>query len=105
VREEATFTGNIGPGTHIDEKAVESLRRLGAKVQATNILLRWCLYQRRIRPCQGEGDGLVGLSNSLGKPDSVLYTKLIQVDLKVARDYGDEYLRQILEEKIRLPRS
>ena len=43
MREEVTFTGNIGPGTHVDEKAVESLRRLGAKVQATNILLRWRL--------------------------------------------------------------
>jgi hypothetical protein len=50
VHEEIIFTGNIGhmvAGTSDYDKAVDSLRRLGAKVQATNItalpLLRRCL--------------------------------------------------------------
>ena len=52
VHEEIIFTGNIGPGPGYDksacDKAQESLRRLGAKVQATSItasrLLRWYLF-------------------------------------------------------------
>jgi hypothetical protein len=54
--EEVIFTGNIGPmvaGTPVYDKAVDSLRRLGAKVQATNITasgpIRWYL-SFRVRP-------------------------------------------------------
>jgi hypothetical protein len=56
VHEEVIFTGNIGPmvaGTPVYDKAVDSLRRLGAKVQATNITasgpIRWYL-SFRVRP-------------------------------------------------------
>jgi hypothetical protein len=45
VHEEIIFTGNIGPGPGYDksacDKAQESLRRLGAKVHATNGVTTW----------------------------------------------------------------
>lgn len=49
-------------------KAVHSLRRLGAKVDPTNItascLLRWCLSKAGYVLVKA-GSGLIGLSNSL----------------------------------------
>ena len=92
VHEEIIFTGNIGPmvaGTPNHDKAVESLRRLGAKVQAMNanvsvsslpfvfLPLRWFLSMQRY-DLRRAGRGLVGLSNSLATEDGRAYeTKLI----------------------------
>jgi len=77
VHEEIIFTGNIGPmaeGTANYDKAVESLRRLGAKVQATNVSvsslpfvpLGWFLSMQGYDLVRA-GRGLIGLSNSLTK--------------------------------------
>jgi hypothetical protein len=74
VHEEIIFTGNIGPmtaDTSVYDKAQNSLRRLGAKVHATNdvtawlplrwhatnviasLPLRWYLSKTGYEPCQG----------------------------------------------------
>ncbi len=115
VHEEVIFTGNVGPmfaGTPVYEKAVDSLRRLGAKVHATNItassLLRWYLPRAGYDLVKA-GGGLIGLSNSLadnpGDAFRANHTNSIQVGLKLPREYLPEYLRQILEQKLRPPRS
>jgi hypothetical protein len=93
VHEEMIVTGNIGKmvaGTADHFKAVETLRRLGAKVQATNVSLsslpfvplRWCLstwgYDLR-----RAGRGLIGLSNSLVEGDRAAETSVIQAALKL----------------------
>ena len=74
VHEEIVFTGNIGAivaDTPAYDQAVRSLRRLGAKVQATaatdSRLLRWFLIYRGY-DLRKAGGGLVGLSNSLHAP-------------------------------------
>lgn len=71
MHEEIVFTGNTGPmttGTPNHDKAIESLRRLGARVQATNVsaqpLLRWFLSKRGYDLVVA-GRALIGLSNSL----------------------------------------
>lgn len=99
VHEEIIFTGNISPmvaGTADHLKAVESLRRLGAKVQAMNenvsisslwlvfLPLRWFLSKQGY-DLRRAGRGLIGLSNSLALTDggSAHETKSIQVALKL----------------------
>jgi len=111
VHEEVIFTGNIGQmvaNTPIYDKAVDSLRRLGAKVQTTNITafgpLRWYLSFRGYDLPQA-GGGLMGLSNSLAEEDRGHYTDKIQVGMKLPREHLDEYLRQILQKKLQPPRS
>jgi hypothetical protein len=71
VHEEIIFTGNAGVMTaHMPsyEKAVESLRRLGAKMHATNVgaqlPLRWFLSKSGYDLATA-GKNLIGLSNSL----------------------------------------
>ena len=105
MHEEIIFTGNIGEmvaGTPDYNKAVDSLRRLGARMQATNITalspLRWCLSKAGYDLVKA-GGGLIGLSNSLADDGwRAQHTNSIQVALKLPRDYLDEYLRAILKQ-------
>ncbi len=80
VHEEIIFTGNIGPMVADHSRAVESLRRLGAKVQAMNenvsisslwlvfLPLRWFLSKQGY-DLRKASRGLIGLSNSLALTD------------------------------------
>jgi hypothetical protein len=81
VHEEIIFTGNIDPmvaGEADHLKAFESLRRLGAKLQAMNenisslrlvfLPLRWFLSKQGY-DLRRAGRGLIGLSNSLALTD------------------------------------
>jgi hypothetical protein len=112
VHEEIIFSGNVGTmvaNTPIYEKAVDSLRRLGAKVQAVNVTasppLDWFLSRAGYNLGKA-GSSLIGLSNSLANPDGsrALHINFIQVGLRLPRDYDDEHLRQVVE-RIRHPRS
>ena len=84
------------------EKAVESLRRLGAKMHSTNVtassLLRWYLSIFGYDLAKA-GGGLIGLSNSLTSNtddwDRASQTNSIQVGLRLPRDYSDEHLHLI----------
>jgi hypothetical protein len=107
VHEEVIFTANVGPmaaGKPIYDKAEESLRRLGAKVEATNAtasrLLR-CYLSMAYDLDKAHG-GLIGLSNALtvnpNDWDRAIHANSIQVGLKLPRDYNDESLR-LLNEK------
>jgi hypothetical protein len=105
VHEEIIFTGNVGAmvtDTPAYDKAVDSLRRLGARVQAANVSaskpLRWFL-SRAGYDLHKAGGGLIGLSNSLITTDGsrALQTNSIQVGLRLPRDYDDELLRQVVE--------
>ena len=122
VHEEIIFTGNIGPGPGYDksacDKAQESLRRLGAKVHATNAVttwlplpwhatnviaslpLRWYLSKTGYDLVKA-GGGLIGLCNSLADNPSDLFraghTNSIQVGLDLPRDRNDESLRLLKE--------
>jgi hypothetical protein len=109
VHEEIIFTGNLGPmvANKPDcEKAVETLRRLGAKVQATYIKalppLRWWFSIWGYNLVQA-GRGLIGLSNSLILTDDsrVLHINSIQVGLKLPRDYLDEHLHHVTGQILR----
>ncbi len=98
VHEEIIFRGNIGPmveGKPDFDKAVELLRRLGAKVQAMNenvsvsslplvyLPLRWFLSKQGY-DLRRAGRGLIGLSNSLASHDSrAPHTSSIQAALKL----------------------
>jgi hypothetical protein len=93
VHEEVIFTGNIDAmvaGKPEYEKAVNTLRRLGAKVQATNVAaappLLWFL---RIRgyDLRRAGRSLIGLSNSLAETDDIRrpHTNSIQKGLRLPR--------------------
>jgi hypothetical protein len=106
VHEEIIFTGNISRMVADKpecERSAESLRRLGAKVQAANItatpLLRWWL-----RRCGYDlvktGRGLIGLSNSLALTDDsrTLHISSIQTGLKLPRDYNDDHLRRVVDQ-------
>jgi hypothetical protein len=107
AHEEIIFTGNAGP-MNADapsyEKAVESLRRLGAKVQATNVSaqqpLRWFLSMRGYDLAEAGGN-LIGLSNSLALTDGsrAIHVDRIQVALKLPRDSTEDYLRHVVEQK------
>jgi predicted CopG family antitoxin len=107
VHEEIIFTGNAG-AMNADapsyEKAVESRRRLGAKVQATNVSaqqpLRWFLSIRGYDLAKAGGN-LIGLSNSLALTDGsrAIHVDRIQVALKLPRDSTEDYLRHIVEQK------
>ena len=81
VHEEIIFTNNVGKMVeHTDDydRAVESLRRLGARVQAMNahvsvaslpfvfLPLRWFLSMQGY-DLASAGRGLIGLSNSLAQ--------------------------------------
>jgi hypothetical protein len=106
VHEEIIFTANIGrmaAGTVCD-KAQESLRRLGAKLNAGNATASYLL--RRYLSKAGydlvkAGDGLIGLSNSLADDPSdfprARCTNSIQVGLNLPRDRNDEAMRLLKE--------
>jgi hypothetical protein len=77
VHEEVIFTGNIDPmvaGKPEHAKAVESLRRLGAQVQATDVAavrpLRWFLSVRGYDLTRASRS-LIGLSNSLAETHDI----------------------------------
>jgi hypothetical protein len=81
VHEEIIFTGNVGPmaaGTSAYDKAEDSLRRLGAKVHATNVTaslpLRWYLSKAGYDLVKA-GGGLIGLCNSLADNPSDLLSR------------------------------
>jgi hypothetical protein len=93
VHEEIIFTGNIGPmveHTANYDKAFESLRRLGARMQATNVSLsslpfvplRWFLSKQGC-DLRKAGRSLIGLSNSLVEGDCAAETSLIRAALKL----------------------
>lgn len=99
VHEEIIFTGNIDrmvDGKPEFNKAVESLRRLGAKVQAMNenvsisslwlvfLPLRWFLSKQGY-DLRSAGRGLIGLSNSLIEGDRAAETSSIQAALRLPR--------------------
>jgi len=110
VHEELIVTGNIremAADTLPYEKAVESLRRLGAKVLATkdteSRLLRWYLSWAGYDLAKA-GNNLIGLSNSLTIPDHPLHTNSIEEGLQLPRTYIAEYLRTVVQQ-IQHPRS
>ncbi len=99
VHEEIIFTNNVGKmGEHTDDfgKAVKSLRRLGARVQAVNenvsilslslvfLPLRWFLFKQGY-DLRKAGRGLIGLSNSLAATEGgrAYETELIRAALKL----------------------
>jgi hypothetical protein len=95
VHEEIIFTNNVDKMVDHKkanyEKAVETLRHLGAKVQATNenvsvsplfLPLRWCLSTRGY-DLRSAGRSLIGLSNSLIEGDRAAETRSIQAALKL----------------------
>jgi hypothetical protein len=89
VHEEIIFTGNANPmtvGTTIYTKAQEALRRLGARVQATDVtaprLLRWFLSKWGY-DLTTAGRDLIGLSNSLNLPERHLHVDRIERALKL----------------------
>jgi hypothetical protein len=93
VHEELIFTGNIGAmvaGKPEHENAVDSLRRLGAKVQATNVSatppLRW-FFGILGYDLVKAGRSLIGLSNSLAETDDIRrhHTNSIQNGLRLPR--------------------
>lgn len=106
VHEEITFTANIGAivadtRAAAFDSAVDALRRLGAKVQATaetdSPVLRWFLGWRGYDLSKAS-HGLIGLSNSLHTEDGsrALHTNSIQVGLKLRRSYTDDVLKGII---------
>lgn len=107
VHEEIIFTGNAGPMTaHTAsyDQAVNSLRRLGAKMQATNVSaqppLRWFLSKFGYDLAKA-GRNLIGLSNALALTDDsrAIHVNSIQAALKLPRDYEEDYLRHVVEQK------
>lgn len=105
VHEEIVFTGNVGAmvaGTANYDKAVDSIRRLGAKVQATNVSLwlplRWFLSIFRYDLAKA-GGGLIALSNSLASTDGsrALHINSIQMALNLPRDYTNAYLCDVVQ--------
>jgi hypothetical protein len=110
VHEEIVYTRNIGGRVegevNYDEaahdKAVDSLRRLAAKVLATEASA-WFLL-RRFLAVRGydlvkAGGGLIGLSNSLASTDGsrAVHRDSIQDALKLPRDRTEHYLHVIQE--------
>jgi hypothetical protein len=108
VHEEIIFTGNIGGRIEGEvkydeaarDKAVDSLRRLAAKVLATEASawfpLRWCLSRWGYDLVKA-GNGLFGLSGSLTSNDGsrAIHKNSIQDALKLSRDRTDDQLRAI----------
>lgn len=112
VHEEIVFTSNVGhviAGTPDSNEAVAMLRRLGARVEATNVtasvVLRWFLSNVGF-DLANAASGLIGLSNSLANEDGgrAVHKNSIQVGLRLPRDYDDERMRGI-EARIRHPNA
>ena len=105
VHEEIILTGNVGPmtahHTAAYEKAVESLRRLGAKMQAMDVSAqppRWFLSLLGFDLATA-GRNLIGLSNALTDDGRVLHVDKIEVALKLPRSSTDDYLQHVVEQK------
>jgi hypothetical protein len=103
VLEEMIFTGNVNKiveGTPTYWTAVESLRRLGAKVQATDVTallpLRWFLSKWGY-DLTTAGSNLIGLSNSLNLSGRHLHADRIEKGLRLPRTSSDEFLDGIKE--------
>jgi hypothetical protein len=116
VQEEIIFTDNVGrmrADTADYEKAVDSLRRLGAKMQAMDVNLhtlslaqaplRWFLTLLGFDLAKA-GHNLIGLSNALTDDGRVLHVDKIEVALKLPRSSTDDYLQHVVEQK-RKPKS
>jgi hypothetical protein len=112
VHEEMVFTANIGPMMGHDkeayDKAVESLRRLGAKMQAMNVSatnqLRWFFNYCELDLATAGGN-LIGLSNALSPletsyDDRVPHINKIQIALRLPRTYTDDDVKQARERKL-----
>jgi hypothetical protein len=112
VHEEIIFTANIGQmisSTSEHDQAQDTLRRLGARMQATHAsalsLLRWFLSKAGYDLVMA-GGGLIGLSNALehltGTRD--FHTNSIRVGLKLpdnTMDYRNKVLEQVPQKKER----
>jgi hypothetical protein len=111
VHEEIIFTGNVGPMTahHTAsyEKAVDSLRRLGAKIQAMDVSaktlrpqapLRWLLAYYGFDLAKA-GTNLIGLSNALTDVGRALHVDKIEVALRLPRSSTDDHLRHVIDQK------
>jgi hypothetical protein len=103
VHQEIVFTRNIGGKAEGEvnydkaahDKAVESLRRLAAKVLATEAIawrpLRWWFFVRGYNLVKA-GSDLIGLSNSLTSNDGSRgdHRRSIQVCLRLPGDHTDD---------------
>jgi hypothetical protein len=101
VLEEMIFKANVDrivEGTPAYWTAVESLRRLGAKVQATDVtaspLLRWFLSKWGYDLATA-GRNLIGLSNSLNLSGRHLHADRIEKGLRLPRTSSDDFLDMI----------
>ena len=102
VLEEMAFTANVNDeNMTVYKSAVESLRRLGAKVQATDItalpLLRWFLSKRGYN-LGVAGSNLIGLSNSLNVSGRHLHTDKIEKGLRLPHTSTAEFLDAVKQE-------
>jgi hypothetical protein len=104
VLEEMVFTGNVNQmakGTPAYGAAMESLRRLGAKVLATDVAAPPLL--RRYLSIRGydlttAGRGLIGLSNSLDVSGRHLQVDRIEKGLRLPRTSSNEFLEATKKE-------
>jgi hypothetical protein len=99
VLEEMVFTANVkDPNMIVYKSAVESLRRLGAKVQATDVTalppLR-CFLSKRGYSLGVVGSNLIGLSNSLNVPGRHLHVDKIEKGLRLPRTSTDEFIAAV----------
>jgi hypothetical protein len=104
VLEEMIFTANVNQiveGTPAYWTAAESLRRLGAKVQATDVtappLLRSFLSKWGY-DLTTAGSNLIGLSNSLNLRGRHVHADRIEKGLRLPRTSTNEFLDTIKEE-------
>ncbi|MCL2384229.1 MAG: hypothetical protein FWC84_00130 [Alphaproteobacteria bacterium] len=109
VLEEMIFSANIdalSEGLPIYKTAVESLRRLGAKVLATDVTAPWLL--RKFLDLWGydlhtAGSNLIGLSNSLNVKGRYLHADKIETSLLLPLTSSDEFIdtikRQIQQDR------
>jgi hypothetical protein len=102
VLEEMVFTANVNDkNMTVYNSAVESLRRLGAKVQATDLtaspLLRWFLSKWGYN-LDVAGRNLIGLSNSLNVPGRHLHADKIEKGLRLPRTSSDEFIDAVKQE-------
>jgi hypothetical protein len=107
VLEEMIFTANVNDEKmQVYGKSVESLRRLGAKVQATEVtatpLLRLCISKLGYN-LSVAGSNLIGLSNSLNVPGRHIHADKVEKGLRLPLTSTAEFLSAVQEE-LRQPR-
>jgi hypothetical protein len=102
VLEELIFTANIDDETMpLYGTARDSLRRLGAKVLATNSTASWLLRRFLSKwgyELAGTGGNLIGLSNSLNLPGRSLHIDRIEKGLRLPSTYIPEFLDMVRNE-------